>query len=1137
MAVCRSGRLLAANISLAIAAALLLLICLPAIAVAQARSDPLLRWLYFYEPRAYPNATIPPRALQSALEQYQQQFAPPAAPAGAPAPLETAWTPLGPDHLTFGSSSFSGRVSAIVVDPTDSNTIYVGAAQGGVWKTNDAGTTWVQLTDTQCSLAMGSIAIDPVDPNIIYAGTGEENFAIDSYYGCGVLRSTDRGTTWSQFGASVFDTTIGGAMISRILVDPLTAGSTTSTTLYVTSDLGVYQSLNSGQSWTLRLAGVATDLVMDPSNPDVLYASLGNPFADAKNGVYKSTNGGTSWTKLASGLPTSEVGRVNLAISASSPSTLYAGVQNDFGGSGVSGSLLGIFKTTNGGTSWTQVNNASGASCNTQCWYDMVIAVDPNNPNIVYFGGVELYKSTDGGDNFANIRPALVHVDQHALAFDPQNASVVYVGNDGGVFRSANGGTNWSSLNTNLAITQFYPGISLHPTDANYILGGTQDNGTLRFTGSSVWQEIISGDGGYTAIDFVTPTTVYGENQWTVGSSSNGPRRSDNAGSFVLKNSGIILTDRAAFIPPYVMDPSNSQTLYFGTYRLYKTTNRGDSWTTVAAGADLTMGSGTISTIAVAQSNPQVIYVGATDGNIVVTTNGGSTFGSIISGLPNRSVKAIAVDPTSASTAYVAFSGFDAAGAGTGHVFKTTNFGAHWTNVSANLPDVPVNAILLDPGAPSNIYIGTDLGVFRSTDGGGSWSALNTGLPNVAVFDLVFRSGTNVLVAATHGRGVFKIPVTGTPVLSVTPTSQDFGKVGIGSTADRTFTVQNIGQGTLSGSASTSAPFSVITGGTYSLGAGASQSVVVRFAPGSVGVFSSGVTFTGASSLSRLVSGQGVNTAVLTVSKSGNGSGTVTSSIGGINCGSTCQASITKDTSVTLTAVAATGSVFAGWTGGGCAGTSTCTVTMTANVTITAVFVLNSSPSFAVTVSVKGSAGGTVTSNPAGITNCTAMCSASYISGTPLLLTATSSAGTTFKQWGGACGGAATTCTVTVDAVKSVTATFSKIFTDGSGANETISGQTTVIKVVHVTELRSAIDKLRTVNGLSVFSWTDATLTAGLTVVKRLHFTELRTALSQAYQAAGSAPPTFTDPTINPAVTVIKASHLNELRNNVRALE
>src|SRR5438445_6127882 len=294
-----------------VAAALLLLLGLPAIAVAQTRPDPLLRWLYFYEPRAYPNATIPPRALQKALEQYQQQFPPSTAPAGAPAPLETAWTPLGPDHLVFGGTSFSGRVTAIVVDPTDSNTIYVGAAQGGVWKTNDGGATWVPLTDTQCSLAMGSIAIDPVDPSIIYAGTGEENFSIDSYYGCGVLRSTDRGTTWTQLGASVFDintTSTGGATISKVAVDPVTAGSTTSTTVHVASSLGVYRSLDSGTTWTQVLAGVATDLVLDPSNPAVLYAAIGSTGGGTANGTYKSTNGGASYSKLAGGFPTSGVG-------------------------------------------------------------------------------------------------------------------------------------------------------------------------------------------------------------------------------------------------------------------------------------------------------------------------------------------------------------------------------------------------------------------------------------------------------------------------------------------------------------------------------------------------------------------------------------------------------------------------------------------------------------------------------------------------------------------------------------------------------------------------------------------------------------------------------------------------------------
>jgi len=291
---------------------------------------------------------------------------------------------------------------------------------------------------------------------------------------------------------------------------------------------------------------------------------------------------------------------------------------------------------------------------------------------------------------------------------------------------------------------------------------------------------------------------------------------------------------------------------------------------------------------------------------------------------------------------------------------------------------------------------------------------------------------------------------------------------------------------------------------------------VVRFAPGSVGVFSSAVTFTGASSLSRLVSGQGLNTAVLSVSKSGNGSGTVTSNVGGIDCGSTCQATITKDTSAALTAVAAGGSVFAGWTGGGCAGTGTCTVTVTANVTVTAVFALNSSPSFAVTVSVRGSAGGTVTSNPAGITDCTTTCSASYISGTPLLLTAAPAVVATFKQWGGACGGTATTCVVTVDAAKSVTATFSRIFTDATPADLLPNG--TLIRAAHFTELLEAINTVRPGTNLS---WPSPAPSVGSPVLA-IHMNTLRQALSLPPVVPGA---------------VIAAQHLNEIRAGVRALE
>jgi hypothetical protein len=284
----------------------------------------------------------------------------------------TPWQQLGPERIPSNITS-TGRLTAIAVHPNDPNTIYVGGAQGGVWKTIDGGTTWMPRTDKECSLAMGSIAIDPVNPEIVYAGTGEQHFSGDSYYGCGVLRSGDGGATWVQLGASIFQTDSGRARISRVVIEPSTAGSTFNTTVFVASDFGVYRSTNSGATWTMVLDGIATDLVMDPSNNQLWYAGR---WAE---GISKSTDSGVTWNPANSGFPSTVVGRVNLAIAPSSSQTLYASAHNLS-----SGQLLGFYKTADGAATWMKTDTAGGRpSCGSQCWYDMTVAVDPTNADVV----------------------------------------------------------------------------------------------------------------------------------------------------------------------------------------------------------------------------------------------------------------------------------------------------------------------------------------------------------------------------------------------------------------------------------------------------------------------------------------------------------------------------------------------------------------------------------------------------------------------------------------------------------------------------------------------------------------------------------------------------------------------------------
>jgi photosystem II stability/assembly factor-like uncharacterized protein len=497
--------------------------------VEEPPDTPRLRWEYFFEQRAFPFNEIPGGALQQARRQMETMrggfFQAP------PAIQGTTWTPLGPESIPIAKTS-TGRLTAIAVHPVDPNIIYVGGAQGGVWKTTDGGGFWVPLTDSECSLAMGDIAIDPMNPEILYAGTGEQHFSGDSYYGCGVLRSEDGGASWTQLGATHFVREgESNAKISRVNIDPTTAGDPATTTVLAASDLGLFRTLDGGATWQLVLSGTATDLIRNPSDTQVLYVAI------RYTGVFKSTDGGVNWEQLTVGWPTENVSRINLALAPSSPDIVFASIQHR-----TESDLLGIWKTTNGGGSWSKLS-ATGASCKSQCWYNMDIAVSPTDPDLVLFGGVSLFRSINGGTTFQDVRDG-IHVDQHYITFDPHDPTVVYVGNDGGVYKSTTSGATWTSLNTNLALAQFYPGVSLHPWEAEVSLGGTQDNGTLESYGSIEYNHLIGADGGFTAIDFLDPLVRYGETQWKAESSYSGPRRSDG-GSFFRKVNGIDLAERA----------------------------------------------------------------------------------------------------------------------------------------------------------------------------------------------------------------------------------------------------------------------------------------------------------------------------------------------------------------------------------------------------------------------------------------------------------------------------------------------------------------------------------------------------------------------------------------------------------------
>jgi photosystem II stability/assembly factor-like uncharacterized protein len=810
---------------------------------------------WFYGQRAYPHPYVPSGAHLNAVRQLRQKLAAEAAARQAGKLLATpAWTPIGPQPINtpYTDPVVSGRITAIAIDPANSNHVYAAGAQGGVWQTTDGGNTWASLTDNQPSLAVGSLILDPSNSRTIYAGTGEENFSGDSYYGAGILKSTDGGATWTQYcgpfcgpvGQDGFYG--GGARIGGLAVQPSNNQVLLAAVALLFQD-GVYRSANGGVSWTQVLSGnPGTAVLFDPNSPNTAYAALGNSFGGTE-GVYKSSDGGQTWTpdngSGVQSLPLTNAARIVLAMAPSSTTTLYAGIAN------LDGSLLGLFKTTNGGAAWQQLTSAPDY-CTPQCSYDNVIAVDPVNPNVIYAGGAyttTLIRSLDGGNTWATLQSAqnygFLHADTHALAFSPAGGKL-YLGNDGGMYVTTQvtaGNPAFTALNTTLSVTQFYPGITILPGNPSVAMGGTQDNGTVIYSGSSTWNQVTCGDGSYTAIDFVNTNNYYAACEEIYVQKSTAAGASN---SWALAVNGINTGDRVDFIPPLVMDPSNSSTLYFGTYRVYQTTNGAGVWTPVSP--DLTNGSGfwaVVTSIAVAPTDSNTVYAGTGDSHVQVTTNAGSGASAhwtdVSAGLPPRIITQVAVDPTVSTAAYVTFSGFTGFGDNLGHIFRTTNGGATWTDISGDLPNTPINCMVVDPAYPSALFAGTDVGMFYTLDGGNTWNTLVNGLPTVAVLGLALDAATNTLRSATHGRGVWDLNISDlipAPAVSLNPTSLAFPAQVIGtSSKPKAVTLTNTGGGTLTLSISISGDYSQTNNCGTSVAAGASCIINVTFKPAAKG--------------------------------------------------------------------------------------------------------------------------------------------------------------------------------------------------------------------------------------------------------------------------------------------------------------
>ena len=688
----------------------------------------------------------------------------------------TAWNSIGPGNI-------GGRVRSIIVRPSNTTNLLLGGVAGGVWKSTDGGASWTPKLDGGAQLAISCMVKDPSNENIIYAGTGEGWGNVDAVYGGGIYKSTDFGETWTLLPSTIGTNVWNFRNVMSMAFDP--SGNLYAVTFaynnkegaggYYTNG-GLYKSTDGGISWTaINSKTFATNYfnacdAVPFSSSTIIFAT--EPNGATLGGIYRTTDGGTSWIKITANLPTASYSRIAFAKDPNNANIAYAQFESsnlsspDYG-------LAGIFKTTDAGATWTALTkpgnisstgNSSGSLSflGAQGWYDNVIAVDPFNSNNLYVGGVDMMKSTNGGASWfqltywnSNFGIPVIHADHHAITFDPVVANIIYSGDDGGIQKSTNGGSTWTNLNNNLAITQFYGG-AVYPTGTTYY-GGTQDNGHLKFSSGTSWYEVVSGDGGYAAVDQSNPQVAFEEYTYLQ------LFKTTNGNTWLACTTGLTdqgNSDSCLFCSPFSMDPQNSSVLIAGSNKVWVTINSAQGWAQVSNA--LTKGS--VSAVTIANTgSPFLGLAGTTDGHVFICTSLNPKIGintwTDITPLGNNGayVRRISIDPANQQNIYVCYSGYNNNKVTpTKHVWFSSNQGTSWTDVSGDLPDVPVHSLLVDKGNSSILYIGTETGVYQSINGGTNWTSATSGMPAFAPVDeLVYQSGTNYIFAFTHGRSAF----------------------------------------------------------------------------------------------------------------------------------------------------------------------------------------------------------------------------------------------------------------------------------------------------------------------------------------------------------------------------------------------
>ncbi len=634
------------------------------------------------------------------------------------------WTQLGP----FGPSNGigSGRINCIDFHPTDANKIIVGAPSGGIWRSTDGGQSWTTNTDDLASIGISDIKYAPSNGNIVYAATGDID-ANDTYTH-GILKSTDGGNSWNITSWAYNYT--DKKKTYRLLVHP-----TDPDIVYATTSLGFYKTIDGGTTWNRARVGIYKDIEFKPGNPNTIYLATSTR-------VVRTTDAGVTYVNLQSFSGSS---RVELAVTADDPNYVYA-----LSAKSADGGFNGIYLSTDAGTTFNLKANSpnvlgwnrSGTDSGGQGWYDLSIDASPTNKNKVFIGGINMWTSNNAGANWTMAAFWMggsypyVHADIHTIKYSPHGTTTLWACTDGGVSLSTDNGSTWNEKNTGLSVAQMYR-LGGSKTVANKVITGWQDNGSNLMTTS--WNFVLGGDGMECIISHSDPMTIY-------ASIYNGSlHRSYNGGSSFSEISGSI-SETGAWVTPYIMDDNNSSLLLAGYTNVWKTTNKGNSWSTISS-----WGTTTINAIASAGTNSSNIWA-ANASNMYKTTDGGSNWSIVSGNIGSGQVNYIAINKADPNKVWVCKSGFNSGQ----KVYQTLDGGTSWTNISGTLPNYPVNTIVNAPNTDNGLYIGTDLGVYYYDSNLGDWIPFMKDLPNVIVKELELFEQDDKIRAATYGRGLWE---------------------------------------------------------------------------------------------------------------------------------------------------------------------------------------------------------------------------------------------------------------------------------------------------------------------------------------------------------------------------------------------